>query len=182
MPNLLILKNYTVSIFHNFLYIRPNCALVINFVFSIGKQLYRDVINFVSYIHLVYSYNDIDFTYLGLYMRTNYHRHLGNIVDILLSRPSCLGGEGGGQLPIELVNLLWTTKSVTLWLQTYMTQYSRWSVVKLYYSKFNFFVKINQTISNFYIYYKINTWHITYIIAFFERNYIYTFICFLHRM
>ena len=40
---------------------------------------------------------------------------------------------------------------------------------KLYYSKFNFFVKINQTISNFYIYHK----YITYIIAFFERNYFY---------
>ena len=31
---------------------------VINFVFSIRKQPYRDVINFVSYIHVVYSYND----------------------------------------------------------------------------------------------------------------------------
>ena len=49
---------------------------VINFVFSIGKQPYRDVINFVSYIHVVYSYNDISFTYL--YMRTNYLRHLAN--------------------------------------------------------------------------------------------------------
>ena len=27
---------------------------VINFVFSIGKQPYRDVINFVSYIHVVH--------------------------------------------------------------------------------------------------------------------------------
>ena len=43
---------------------------VINFVFSIGKQPYRD-----------------------------------NIVDILWSRP-VWGGGGGGQLPIELVNLL----------------------------------------------------------------------------
>ena len=73
---------------------------VINFVFSIEKQPYRDVINFVSYIHVVYSYNDIIFTYL--YMCTTYHRHLANIVDILWSRP--VGG--GGQLPIELVNLL----------------------------------------------------------------------------
>ena len=32
---------------------------VINFVFSIGKQPYREVINFVSYIHnVVYNYND----------------------------------------------------------------------------------------------------------------------------
>ena len=54
---------------------------VINFVFSIGKQPYRDVINFVSYMHGVYSYNDINFTYL--YMRTNYLCHLVNIVDIL---------------------------------------------------------------------------------------------------
>ena len=65
---------------------------VINFVFSIGKQPYRDVINFVSYIHVVYSYNDINFTYL--YMRTNYLRHLANIVDILWSRP--VWGRGGG--------------------------------------------------------------------------------------
>ena len=41
---------------------------VINFVFSIGKQSYRDVINFI-YTRVVYSYNDINFTYL--YMRTN---------------------------------------------------------------------------------------------------------------
>ena len=60
---------------------------VMDFVFSIGKQPYRDVIYFVSYIYicskLVYSYNEIDFTYL--YMRTNYLRHLTNIlvVDIL---------------------------------------------------------------------------------------------------
>ena len=58
---------------------------MINFVFSIRKQPYRDVINFVSYIHVVYSYNDINFTYL--YMRTNDLRHLVNIVDILWSRP-----------------------------------------------------------------------------------------------
>ena len=31
---------------------------VINFVFSIGKQPYRDVINFVSYTRVVFSYND----------------------------------------------------------------------------------------------------------------------------
>ena len=73
---------------------------VINFVFSIRKQAYRDVINFVSYIHVVYSYNDINFT--CLYMRTNYPRHLANIVDILWSRP--VWGGGGAQLPIELVN------------------------------------------------------------------------------
>ena len=36
---------------------------VINFVFSIGKQLYRETINFESYIHVVYSYNDINHTY-----------------------------------------------------------------------------------------------------------------------
>ena len=34
---------------------------------------------------VVYSYNDISFTYL--YMRTNYLRHLANIVNILWSRP-----------------------------------------------------------------------------------------------
>ena len=66
--------------------------IVINFVFSIGKQPYRDVINFVLYIHVVYSYNDINFTYL--YMGTNYLRHLANIVDILWRRP--VWGRGGG--------------------------------------------------------------------------------------
>ena len=76
-----------------------NVHYVINFVFSIGKQPYRDVINFVSYIHVVYSYNNINFTNL----RTNYLRHLANIVDILWSRPVWEGG--GAQLPIELVNL-----------------------------------------------------------------------------
>ena len=40
---------------------------VINFVFSIGKQLYREAITFVSYIHVVYSYNDINYTYLYAY-------------------------------------------------------------------------------------------------------------------
>ena len=62
---------------------------VINFVFSIEKQPYREAINFVSYIHVVY--NDINYTYL--YMRTNYLRHLANIIDIEWSRPV---GEGEG--------------------------------------------------------------------------------------
>ena len=69
---------------------------VINFLFSIRKQPYRDVINFVSYIHVVYySYNDINFTHL--YMRTNHLSHLANIVDISWSR-SVWGG-GGGSTP-----------------------------------------------------------------------------------
>ena len=75
---------------------------VINFVFSIGKQPYKYVINFALYIYAVYSYNDINFTYL--YMRTIYLRHLANIVDILWSRP--VWGGRGAQLSIELVNLL----------------------------------------------------------------------------
>ena len=45
------------------------------------------------HIHVVYSYNDINFTYL--YIRTNYLRHLANIVDILWSRPVWGGGVGG---------------------------------------------------------------------------------------
>ena len=69
---------------------------VINFVFY-WKATYRDVINFVSYIHVVYSYNDINFTYL--YMRTNFLCHLANIVDILWSRPVWGGGGGGGPTP-----------------------------------------------------------------------------------
>ena len=69
---------------------------LIYFVFSIGKQPYRDVINFVSYTHAVYSYNDIHFT-TYLYMRTNYLRHLANIVDIPWSRP-VWGGGGNSQL------------------------------------------------------------------------------------
>ena len=69
---------------------------VINFVFSIGKQPYRDVTNFVSYIHVVYSYNDINFTYL--YMRTNYLCHLANIIDVQWSMPVWGGGGGNSQL------------------------------------------------------------------------------------
>ena len=69
---------------------------VINFVFSIGKQPFREVIYFVSYIHveynIKYSYNDINFAYL--YMRTHYLRHLANIIDILWSRPVWVGGGG----------------------------------------------------------------------------------------
>ena len=40
---------------------------MISFVFCIGKQPYREAINFVSYIHVVYSYNDIHYTYLYAY-------------------------------------------------------------------------------------------------------------------
>ena len=95
---------------------------MIHFVFSIGKQPYREVINFVSYIHVVYivNYNDINFTYL--YMRTHYLRHLANIIDIQWS------GGGGGR---DNSQLNWLTcckrqKSVeTLRLQTNMMQYSK---------------------------------------------------------
>ena len=65
---------------------------VINFVFSIGKQPYREAINFVSYVHVVYSYNDVT---THIYMRTNYLRHLANIIE--WSRP--VGGGGGGWGP-----------------------------------------------------------------------------------
>ena len=72
---------------------------VINFLLSIGNQPYREV-------HVVYSYNDINYTYL--YMRKNYLRHFAKVIDILWSKPVWSGGGGGGgaQLPIELVNLL----------------------------------------------------------------------------
>ena len=55
-------KELVLPFFKNFLYIII-VHYVIKFVFSIGKQPYRDVINFVPYIHEVYSYNDINFTY-----------------------------------------------------------------------------------------------------------------------
>ena len=45
--------------------------------------------------HYNYSYSDINFTYL--YMRTNYLRHLANIVEILWSRP--VWRVGGGPIP-----------------------------------------------------------------------------------
>ena len=51
---------------------------VINFLFSIGNQPYRESINFVSYIHVVYSYNDVT---THIYIRTNYLRHLANIIE-----------------------------------------------------------------------------------------------------
>ena len=41
---------------------------VINLLFSIGKQPYREVINFVSYIHnVVYNYNDINYISICVY-------------------------------------------------------------------------------------------------------------------
>ena len=41
-------------------------------------------------------------------MRTNYLRHLANIIDIQWGKPVWGGGGGGGgrQLPIELVSML----------------------------------------------------------------------------
>ena len=52
---------------------------VINFVFSIEKQPQKEAINFVSYIHVVYSYNDINYTYLNEYKLSlscsKYNRH-----------------------------------------------------------------------------------------------------------
>ena len=40
---------------------------VITFVLSIGKQPFREAINFVSYIHAIYSYNETNYTYLYAY-------------------------------------------------------------------------------------------------------------------
>ena len=56
---------------------------MINFVFSIGKQPYREAINFVSYIHACtiysYMYNNINYTYLYAYKLSSsfnkYNRH-----------------------------------------------------------------------------------------------------------
>ena len=135
---------------------------VINFVFSIGKQPYTEVINFVSYRHVVYiyiysyMYNDVNFIYL--YMRTHYVRHLANIIDIRWSGP-VWGGGGNSQL--KWLTCCKRQKSVvTLRLQTNMVQYSRLSMDKPFYRKFNFFVKIIQTISIFFIYHKYMTYHI----------------------
>ena len=108
---------------------------VINFVFSIGKQPYKDVVSFVSYIHVVYIYNARNFTYL--YMRTNYLRHLANIVDILWSRPVFFWGGG----PNSQLN--------------WLTCYTIANLISLL--KYQ-----NQTISNFYIYHKYMTYHIYY--------------------
>ena len=91
-------------------------------------------------------------------------RHLANIIDIRWSRP--VGGEEGNN------QLKWLTCCkrqkgvVTLRLQTNMVHYSRLSMDKPFYSKFNFFVKIIQTLSNFYIYHKYMTYHIYYSIFF----------------
>ena len=99
-------------------------------MFSIGKQPYREIIYFVSYIHVVclYSYHDINFTYLN--MRTNYLRHLANIIDILWSRP-VWGGGGGGNSQLNWLTCCKRPKSVvTLQLQTNMmrsTQGDRWT-------------------------------------------------------
>ena len=48
--------------------------------------------NFVSYIHVAYNYNDVT-THIS--MRTNFLRHLANIIE--WSRP--VGGGGGGVGP-----------------------------------------------------------------------------------
>ena len=114
-------------------------------------------------------------------MRTHYVRHLANITDIRWSRPVGGGGGGGPSSQLKWLTCCKRQKSVvTLRLQTNMVQYSRLSMDKPFYSKFNFFVKIIQTISNFYIYNKYMTYHIYYSI--FKRNYIDTFLCFSHRM
>ena len=63
-------------------------------MFSIGKQSYREVINFVSYIHVVYSYNDIYYTNLYVYKLSSSFRC--NIIDIQWNKP--VGG-GGGATP-----------------------------------------------------------------------------------
>ena len=85
-------------------------------------------------------------------MRTHYVRHLANIIDIRWSRP--VWGGGGRATDQKIV--------ITLRFQTNMVQYSRLSMEKPFYSKFNFFVKIIQTISNFYICHKYMTYHIYY--------------------
>ena len=118
------------------------------------------LVSYIGYICSLHSYNDINFTYL--YMCTNYLCHLANIVDIRWSRP-VWGGGGGGNSQLNWLTSSKRQKSVvTLRLQTNMMLYSRQAMDKLYYSKFNFFVKIIPTISNFYIYHKYMTHHMYY--------------------
>ena len=158
-PNLKDLKELLFPFFKIFYTLIVH--YVVNIVFSIGKQPYREVINFESYyICSIYnSYNDINFIYV--YMRTHYVRHLANIIDIRWSRPVWGGGGGGGGGNSQLKRLTCCKRQksvVTLRLQTNMVQYSRLSMDKPFYSKLNFFVKIIQTISNFYIYHKYMTY------------------------
>ena len=76
---------------------------VINFVFSIGKQPYRDVINFVSYIHVVRGVpriwegggQEFFFSDLGICMSRS---------DMLrMAKPCALLGGFGGMLPREKI-------------------------------------------------------------------------------
>ena len=52
---------------------------------------------------------------------------------------------------------------------------------KLYYSKFNIFLKINQAISNFYIYHKYMTYHIYYSI-FLMKLHLYFYLLFTQNI
>ena len=92
---------------------------VINFVFSIGNQSYREAINFVSYMHVIYSYNNVT---THIYMLTNYLRHLANIIE--WSRPVGGGGGGGNSQLHWLTCCKRQISVVTLMLQTNMMQYS----------------------------------------------------------
>ena len=63
-------------------------------LFPFFKIVYTLIIHYVINFE---SYNDINFTYL--YIRTNYLRHLANIIDIGWSRPVLALWGGGGATP-----------------------------------------------------------------------------------
>ena len=44
-----------------------HCVILISCFLLESMQPYREAINFVSYIHVVYSYSDINYTYLYAY-------------------------------------------------------------------------------------------------------------------
>ena len=96
-------------------------------------------------------------------MRTNYLRHLANTIGIQWSKP--VWGRGGGGVGNSQLNWLTCSKrqkSVeTLRLQTSKHD-SLLEVIDGQSIKFNFFVKIIQTISNYYVYHKYMTYHIHY--------------------
>ena len=87
---------------------------VINFVFSIGKQPYREVINFVVTCS-IYSYRDICV------------RHLANIIDIQWSRPVL--EEGGPTLYVYALQNLFRGQKMTNILAQHLLKCNEWALL-----------------------------------------------------